>query len=503
MKGLYKTILDSVHGRIKIPEDWCRDIIDTPEFQRLRRIEQNSCRAVFPSARHDRFIHSLGVFHIGNLISDHISKTCKCLPEGWDIISTTYKLACLLHDVGHTPFSHTFEEFYNRKQLINELRGLITSIAFLKDSDIPEKEFTHHELLSAWVGYNVYKEKFKDGTVDWELFVRMIIGLTYNDENGNSIKQEFKNIIIELIHGTIDADGLDYVCRDVWAGGYHNFSVDIHRLIEGIVIIKENEDFILAFHSKALNEIETVLNVKNFQFLYVINHHKVILEQHYLLEGVKHASQYHLGIPDKEDAIRKLCDYHAFLQPVAIGEDKHYKLFRPCDDDFVALMKLCPDTDEYIKDWFSRSHSLIPLWKSKVEFFHLFDDIIKAMFELERFRIAPEPIKSSIIKNSIAEAVNDVNCRDKICEDLQIETDKFFIYKIKTKFRRFDPKKIRVSINNKVVSYDRFSSDGFKVYGHEGIFYFWYVHKSIFDRYKKEEIISHLKNYLKLIFGLR
>lgn len=502
MRGQDKTILDSVHGRIKIPENWCRDIIDTPEFQRLRRIEQNSCRTVFPSARHDRFIHSLGVFHIGNLISDHISKTCKCLPKGWDIISTTYKLACLLHDVGHTPFSHTFEEFYNRKGLINELRKFITNDEFLKDSDIPEKEFTHHELLSAWVGFNVYKEKFKEGDVDWELFVRMISGLHYNDENGKPLKNEFKNIMIELIHGTIDADGLDYVCRDVWAGGYHNFSVDIHRLIEAIVINKENDDYILAFQSKALNEIETVLNVKNFQFLYVINHHKVILEQHYLIEGVKHASQFHLEIPDKEEAIQQLCDYRAFLTPIHIGIDKHYKLFRPCDDDFVALMKLSPDTDEYIKDWFSRSHSLIPLWKSKMEFFHLFDDIIKVMHELERFKKEQELIRSSKIKESIAEAVNDEKCLYKICQDLQIETDKFFIHKIKSKFRRFDPQKIRVSINNNIVAYDRFSSDGFKVYGHEGIFYFWYVHKSVFDRYKMEEIISHLKSYLKSNFGL-
>lgn len=499
----YKIILDSVHGRIKIPEDWCKNIIDTPEFQRLRRIEQNSCRSVFPSARHDRFIHSLGVFHIGNLISDHIEKTCQYLPEDWDEICTTYKLACLLHDVGHTPFSHTFERFYNRKELINELRELIPTKKFLEDSDIPENEFTHHELLSAWLSLYVFKDILKEENINWELFVRMIIGLPYNNENGIPEKKEFKNILIELIHGTIDADGLDYVCRDVWAGGYHNFSVDIYRIIEGIVILREEKNFILAFHSKAINEIETVLNVKNFQFLYVINHHKVILEQHYLIEGVKQASKFHFGIIDKEEAIQKLCDYKSFIKPVKIGQDGYYQLFRPCDDDFVVLMKLAKESNEYIEEWFSRSHSMIPLWKSKVEFFHLFDDVILALNEHDQFKNESEPLKNSKIKNSIAESINDKKCRDSICRKLLIEYDKFFIHKVKPKFRRFDPKEIRVAFNNIVVPYDRFSTDGFKVYGHEGIFYFWYVHKSVLEKITKERIIDTLKQYLISLFGTR
>lgn len=63
--GKIKRILDSVHGYIDIDESYFSNIIDTDYFQRLRRIEQTSTRALFPSARHDRFIHSLGVFHIG------------------------------------------------------------------------------------------------------------------------------------------------------------------------------------------------------------------------------------------------------------------------------------------------------------------------------------------------------------------------------------------------------------------------------------------------------
>ena len=69
-----KKILDSVHGHILVDDIYITAIIDTPEFQRLRRVEQTSIRSVYPSARHDRFIHSLGVFYVGKMIAEHLEK---------------------------------------------------------------------------------------------------------------------------------------------------------------------------------------------------------------------------------------------------------------------------------------------------------------------------------------------------------------------------------------------------------------------------------------------
>ena len=67
-----KRILDTVHGYIMVPNEFVKYIVDTIYFQRLRRIEQTSIRSVYPSARHDRFIHSLGVFHISSIIVYHL-----------------------------------------------------------------------------------------------------------------------------------------------------------------------------------------------------------------------------------------------------------------------------------------------------------------------------------------------------------------------------------------------------------------------------------------------
>ena len=117
-----KVILDSVHGNIYIPKDYVRDFIDTDYFQRLRRIEQTSCRAIFPSARHDRFIHSLGVYHLGSKFVSSISDNSKLnLPDNHELVFNSYLIACLLHDVGHSPFSHTFEYFYEKEISLNDI----------------------------------------------------------------------------------------------------------------------------------------------------------------------------------------------------------------------------------------------------------------------------------------------------------------------------------------------------------------------------------------------
>lgn len=494
----YKTFLDSVHGRIKLPQNLCDDIVDTCEFQRLRRIEQNSCRAVFPSARHDRFIHSIGVYHVGDLIVKHLEQEMCEKPDNWEVIADTYKTACLLHDVGHTPFSHTFEEFYDSVKILEELRGILNSKTFISNTNISIKNLTPHELLSAWVACKAFKDCESCKHIDWELLVRMIIGVPYSTEERLPIASDFRNIMIELIHGTIDADGLDYVCRDVWAGGYHNFSVDLYRLIDSIKVIKrENGEYVLAFSSKAINEIETVLNVKNFQFFYVLNHHKVLLEQHYLIEGVKNAACYHLNIADGDEAIRSLCDYTTFLTGKKLVTS-NYNLIRPCDDDFVVLMKQANAEQKcnYIEQWFSRRHSLIPLWKSKMEFSHLFKEVFEKIADsapagsgsvCDNIRAAEEMVCSSI---------GQAECIAALIEKLGIEEDQVFVREVKPKLKKFDPEKIKIWFNNEVFNYNSHIHEGFMACGYNVPFYYFYLEQNVIDSSSKQSIIQALKEIL-------
>lgn len=503
--GEVKRFLDSVHGTIKVPLEWCSKIIDTAVFQRLRRIEQNSCRAVYPSARHDRFIHSLGVYHLGTLISRHLANECDCLPHNWNVIHKTYRLACLLHDVGHTPFSHTFEVYFNEHSLRNVLRERLNDETFNNDLNARQKPMTQHELLSAYVALINFKDNLKDDEIDWPLLVRMIIGLPYADANDQPDNSRFENIMIELIHGTIDADGLDYVCRDTWAGGYHNFSIDLGRLIEAIKVTKINENYKLSFSPKALNEIESVLNIKNFQFLYVIKHHKVLLEQYYLVEGVRDAAFFHTG-KERNEALECICTHEAFNEQGIKLDKTGYQLSMPTDDDFVALMKLSVPHSDYIKGWFSRQYRHSPLWKSKMAFFETFIDVmynIPVPENIQRTGSSEEYLKN-MRSEIIAALCKDGAIKDSVCQGLNLKAEDIVIEKIEPKVRKINPDEIYVSIGEHPKKYSELTHDSFTLISEMTPYSYWYVNlESIEGATKRDKInrvILEIKKYLRELY---
>ena len=150
-----------------VPDELVKNIIDTSAFQRLRRIEQTSIRSVYPSARHDRFIHSLGVYHIGSLIVDHLRKEEEAndfwgeTANNMSVIYNSYLVACLLHDVGHAPFSHTFENYYGQKKdLARKLADEVNSNNFTSDLEqvraLNDPNF--HEFVSAYIAHYEFGE---------------------------------------------------------------------------------------------------------------------------------------------------------------------------------------------------------------------------------------------------------------------------------------------------------------------------------------------------------
>ena len=478
-----KYFLDSVHGTIKIPSEYCDKIIDTRYFQRLRRIEQNSCRSVFPCARHDRFVHSLGVFHLGQRIVNSIKeKNREHFPEEADKVFRSYEIACLLHDVGHTPFSHTFEKFFCVDNIISCFKQRFGE-NFEKDLDILPKKPANHEYISAYVSLIAFEyvldNEFK---IDLELFVRMIIGNKYQNNNGNG-NFSFANAMIELIHGdTIDADGLDYICRDAWAGGYRNFTVDMERLISSIEIdcAKNNKgiyEYRVVYNSKALNEIETALNVKNFQQLYVLNHHKVLLEQYLLVEAMKSAACYHYEEVNNDEetrtkAIEKLCNYKIYEEVLPITKH-NYNLHLPSDDDFVILMKLCKQEDYYIKQWFSREYEIIPLWKSKIEYFNAFKDFSKE-------------------NDDIINILQSPKCKKFICEKFNLDNNQVIVKGVEFSLRKLK-EGINIKLNDEVKPYSELNYEGISVKSSEVKFCYMYVSKEL----DKKAVIQVLKKYLR------
>lgn len=381
-----KRILDTVHGYIMVEDEFVNHIIDTPLFQRLRRIEQTSIRSVYPSARHDRFIHSLGVYHIGSLVVEHLKNEAKA-NEYWGETETTmmvlynsYLAACLLHDIAHAPFSHTFEHYYGKKSdLAALLESCIKSEYFSKDIGIAREkdEPNFHEYMSAYVAYTQFYKGLRERmNLDPEFVARMITGIYYNEQKNN---HQIHNCFISLLHGRIiDADRLDYACRDVWASGYSTSSIDLRRLISALHIMRNGDgDYVVCFESNSLNEIEGVLNVKDFQVKYVINHHVVCYEQWLLKMAAETMALKYYPREDKNGAIalRHILNVDAIINRVIIS-DTNLVIKNISDDDLIFLMKQ-DDNNHYYRQWYSRQYTHSAIWKSKDEFYHFFKDVEK------------------------------------------------------------------------------------------------------------------------------
>ena len=292
--GDCKVVRDSVHGYIAVPSVMMREIVDSALFQRLRHIEQTSMRPLFPAARHDRFIHSLGVFHLGCRAFDAVRRNAEsestvvgldaCSPEWWDKQEVLFAVACLLHDCAHAAFSHTYEDYYGlpsvktgelapleigkrlagihgetMSRLDAELVGEYLEDQALCD-DLFDKEGEPsgkpHERMSALMIRRYFGDSIErvfaelNATraahganplaiepVDFALMARMVIGCAYRAEP--SILHELQNCFIALLNSSIvDVDGLDYMMRDTLNSGISNRNVDYDRLLEALTIRK-------------------------------------------------------------------------------------------------------------------------------------------------------------------------------------------------------------------------------------------------------------------------
>ena len=296
MYSSVKIFRDNVHGYIRVPVDFVELFIDTEIFQRLRNIEQTGMRVLYPSARHDRFIHSLGTYHLGYKAFDCFRENVKKSSDNqldlerrhyhvfdnaenerfWDKCKVLFHIACLLHDCGHAPFSHTLEFYYEHfaspsLPLKDKLLRYLSSKEFKNDFNT---QGTQHERMSALVVcaefnsdiknlLDKYKLNIDDDKDDVEFIARMIIGCKYqNKTKANQIK----NCLIDLLNSkSIDVDKLDYIIRDSKLSGIDNMSVDVDRLLNSLTIIE-----LTTFDKIPFNNSHIEANVKK-------NTHKIII----------------------------------------------------------------------------------------------------------------------------------------------------------------------------------------------------------------------------------
>lgn len=190
---------DPVHGSVAFDREKERaiiELIDSREFQRLRRIRQLGAAAlIFPGAEHSRFTHSIGAAFLAKRLFDHLTRQ-DLYPLDVQPLRPVVLAAALLHDIGHGPYSHLFEHVFDKH---HERWG--TDIVEDPDTDV-------HRILKA--------HGLLDGVRD--LYAK-------------KLQPPF---VLELISSQLDADRLDYLIRDSYMTGVTYGRYDLDWLIEVI-----------------------------------------------------------------------------------------------------------------------------------------------------------------------------------------------------------------------------------------------------------------------------
>jgi HD superfamily phosphohydrolase len=227
-------IRDPVHGYIHIT-DVEREIIDTSIFQRLRRIRQLAgANLAYPGAQHTRFEHSLGAMYLAGLSGSSLYSKTHITDD--DI--QELRLSALLHDIGHGPFSHLFEEALTEKRNV-----------------------THEDMSQRIIKETEIKDIIDEHGFNSKDVSELALGLSQK-------RPKFMN---EIIAGGLSVDIMDYLLRDSYFTGVEYGRVDVHRLIDSFEIVDER----LAIDQAALYAFEA-FTIARYEMFKAVYFHKTV-----------------------------------------------------------------------------------------------------------------------------------------------------------------------------------------------------------------------------------
>ncbi|WP_174734741.1 HD domain-containing protein [Mesobacillus harenae] len=242
-----KVFKDPVHRYIHVRDRLIWDLIGTKEFQRLRRIKQlGTTYLTFHGAEHSRFNHSLGVYEIVRRIVDIAFEG---RPE-WNEEKRLLSLcAALLHDLGHGPFSHSFEKVF----------------------DLDHEDFTQAIIL----GDTEVNEVLSRVEQDFPKRVAEVIAKTSEDK-----------LVVSLISSQIDADRMDYLQRDAYFTGVSYGHFDMERILR---VMRPKEDQVVIKQS-GMHAVEDYI-MSRYQMYWQVYFHPVTRSAEVILTKILHRAK--------------------------------------------------------------------------------------------------------------------------------------------------------------------------------------------------------------------
>lgn len=297
-----KIINDPVYGFISIPTELIFDLIEHPFFQRLRYIKQlGMTHLVYPGALHTRFHHALGAMHLMSLAIETLRNKGHLITSEEE---EAVKIAILLHDIGHGPFSHALEQ------------TIVEGIS--------------HEDISILL-MNKLNKQF-NGRLSMAID---IFNGTYS-----------KVFLHELVSGQLDMDRMDYLNRDSFFTGVSEGVISFDRIIKMLNIINDH----IAVEEKGIYSIEKFLIARRLMYWQVYLHKTVIAAELLLANILKRSRELALNgkqlfaTPSLNHFLVKKISKDAFM-----NEDHHIEAFAGLDDaDIMSAIKVWAGDSDYI-----------------------------------------------------------------------------------------------------------------------------------------------------------
>lgn len=303
------TIRDPFHGNIRFTE-LERRIIDSPIFQRLRGLKQSSlAHYTYPTALTTRFEHSLGTSFVASKIFLHLEDKCpdpfrevirsvarlykrRASTATTDATHQGVRIAALLHDVGHLPFSHCFEDDLHLL-LLDESRAKAfwgvradeyaryvqpgAKRAGKRGAPAPPQ---YRPKLHEFIGYRLAAQhpdiKAAVRTPSDRLAYRIALDLLNAARSEAASNVIISEVLGSIIHGDCDADRMDFVRRDSGMAGSSLGSFDIDRLIDSLVLYDDGHKLRLLPDIRGISALESFFTARLAIYRWQYHHHNVI-----------------------------------------------------------------------------------------------------------------------------------------------------------------------------------------------------------------------------------